>query len=94
MLKTIAWTGLAVALILPPISAVAQTGYGVTHGAPSTSTFDRSWNRANESKERARASAEYMRHRRTNPHYHHHPSRNELKPQRHPQDSSWTGYER
>lgn len=74
MLKTIAWTGLAVALILPPISAVAQTGYGVTHGAPSTSTFDRSWNRANESKERARASAEYMRHRRTNPHYHHHPS--------------------
>jgi hypothetical protein len=74
MLKTITWTGLVVVLILPPISAVAQTGYGVTPGSPSTSTFDRRWNRANESKDRARASAEYMRQRRTNPHYHHHPA--------------------
>jgi len=62
MLKTIAWISLGIALCLPSISAVAQTGYGVNPGAPSTSTFDRSWNRANESKERARASAAYLRH--------------------------------
>ena len=74
MLKTIAWTGLAVALILPPISVVAQTGYGVTHGAPSTSTFDRSWNRADGKHGPRTGPAEYMRDRRTNPHYHHHPS--------------------
>jgi hypothetical protein len=74
MLKQIALIGLAAALVLPPASALAQTGYGVKPGAPSTSTFDRSWNRANESKDRARASAEYMRHRRLGTHYHHHAS--------------------
>jgi hypothetical protein len=73
MLKTIAWISLAAALCLPPISAVAQTGYGVTPGAPSTSTFDRSWNRANESKERARAGAEYRRQQRARAYHHHHP---------------------
>jgi hypothetical protein len=36
-----------------PIAAVAQTGYGVSKTSPSTSTFDRSWNRAKESKDRA-----------------------------------------
>jgi hypothetical protein len=61
MLKTIACFSLGAAFCLPPISAVEQTGYGVTPGAPSTSTFDRAWNRANESKERARAGAEYRR---------------------------------
>jgi len=70
MLKTIAWTSLAAALCGAPISANAQTGYGVKPGAPSTSTFDRSWNRANESKDRARASAEWLRHR-DYPHRHH-----------------------
>jgi hypothetical protein len=74
MLKTMALVGLAAALIFPPISAEAQTGYGVTPGAPSTSTFDRSWNRANESKDRARAGAEYRRQQRARAHYHHHPS--------------------
>jgi hypothetical protein len=67
MLKTIAWISLGAALSLP-VSAVAQTGYGVKPGAPSTSSFDRHWNRANESKDRARASAEYMR-RRNHPHH-------------------------
>jgi hypothetical protein len=71
MLKKIALIGVAVALALPPSMALAQTGYGVKPGAPSTSTFDRSWNRANESKDRARASAEYMRHHRARTHYHH-----------------------
>jgi hypothetical protein len=72
MLKTIAWISLCAALCLPPISAVAQTGYGVTPGAPSTSTFDRSWNRANESKERARAGAAYLRHHNGYHHPYHH----------------------
>ena len=70
MLKTIAWISLGAALGLP-ISAVAQTGYGAKPGAPSTSTFDRSWNRANESKDRARAGAEYIRHGGyRHPHHH------------------------
>ena len=63
MLNTIAWISLGAALCLVPLSAHAQTGYGVKPGAPSTSTFDRSWNRANESKGRARASAEWLRRR-------------------------------
>ena len=61
MLKTIALIGLGAALALPSVSAVAQTGYGVTPGAPSTSTFDRSWNHFNQSKEQARAGAAYVR---------------------------------
>ena len=73
MLNTIAGISLGAVLCLVPLSAHAQTGYGVKPGAPSTSTFDRSWNRANESKDRARASAEYIR--RSGgyhyPHYHH-----------------------
>jgi hypothetical protein len=44
------------------IPAAAQTGYGVKKNAPSTSTFDRGWNHANESKDRARAGAAYVRH--------------------------------
>jgi hypothetical protein len=36
--------------------ATAQTGYGVKKHSPSTSTFDRGWNHANESKDRARAA--------------------------------------
>ena len=52
MPKTIAWISLGAALCWVPLSAHAQTGYGVKPGRPSTSTFDRSWNRANESKDR------------------------------------------
>jgi hypothetical protein len=61
MLKTIVSIALGAVLCLSPIVAVAQTGYGVKPGAPSTSSFDRSWNRANESKDQARAGAEYRR---------------------------------
>jgi hypothetical protein len=57
MLKTIALMGLTATLALPTVAAFAQTGYGVSNSAPSTSSFDRAWNQANESKERARASA-------------------------------------
>ena len=68
MLKAIALIGVFTAVWSLPLSAVAQTGYGVKPGAPSTSTFDRSWNRANESKDRARARASSMRERRMGAH--------------------------
>ncbi len=71
MLKTIALIGLTAALALP-VAAVAQTGYGVTPGQPSTSTFDRAWNQANQSKDRARASAAWVRHHSVAGRYHHH----------------------
>jgi hypothetical protein len=60
MFRTIT-ISLGVGLCFASLSANAQTGYGVKPGAPSTSTFDRSWNRANESKDRARAGAEHIR---------------------------------
>ena len=63
---------LGAALCFASVSANAQTGYGVKPGAPSRSTFDRSWNRANESKDRARAGAEYMRRHGGYHHPHHH----------------------
>jgi hypothetical protein len=72
MLKTIVWFSLGAALCFAPVTANAQTGYGVKPGAPSTSSFDRHWNRANESKDRARAGAEYMRQRRLGTHHYHH----------------------
>jgi hypothetical protein len=61
---------LGVTLSVPPTAAIAQTGYGVSNSAPSTSTFDRAWNHANEGKERARAGAAYVRHH-GQPGYHH-----------------------
>jgi hypothetical protein len=72
MLQTIALIGLTAALALSAVPGLAQTGYGVTPGSPSTSTFDRSWNHANQSKEGARASADYVRHHAAGG-YHHHP---------------------
>jgi hypothetical protein len=64
VLKTIVQIGIAAALAFSPVAAAAQTGYGVSNSHPSTSTFDRGWNHANESKERARAGAAYVRHHR------------------------------
>jgi hypothetical protein len=72
MLRFIALVAVTAVLSLSPVLADAQTGYGVKPGAPSTSTFDRRWNRANESKDRARAGAEYMRQRRLGTHHYHH----------------------
>jgi hypothetical protein len=75
MPKIIVSIALGAVLSLAPVLAVAQTGYGVKPGAPSTSSFDRSWNRANESKDRARASANYLHDRRSRAahHYYHSP---------------------
>jgi hypothetical protein len=53
------------ALVVLP--AAAQTGYGVKKNAPSTSSFDRGWNHANESKDRARAGAAYVRRHHAHP---------------------------
>jgi hypothetical protein len=57
--------GFGAALVVLP--AAAQTGYGVKKNAPSTLTFDRGWNHANESKDRARAGAAYVRHHHASP---------------------------
>ena len=73
MLKTIACLSLGAALAMPAFPAAPQTGYGASNTAPSTSTFDRAWNHANESKDRARAGAAYVRHHDGRRHYHHHP---------------------
>jgi hypothetical protein len=70
MLKTIALIGLAAALALPSASAFAVSGnssaygtedYGPTIPTQSLTQFDRAYNHANESKERARAGAEWLR---------------------------------
>jgi hypothetical protein len=70
MIKTLALIGLAAALALPSVPAFAVSGnsssYGTEGSGPAVPTrsltpFQRSWNHANESKERARASAEYVR---------------------------------
>jgi hypothetical protein len=52
---------------LAVLPAAAQSGYGVKKHAPSTSTFDRGWNHANESKDRARAGAAWVRRRHASP---------------------------
>ena len=71
MLKTIALIVLAAALALPSASAFAVNGdscsygtegYGPTVPTQSLTPFQRSWNHANESKERARAGAAWVRH--------------------------------
>lgn len=70
MLKTIALIGLAAALAVPPTAAFAVSGnsssygsdgYGPTVPTQSLTPFDRAWNHANESKERARAGANWIR---------------------------------
>ena len=76
MLKTIALIGLGAALALPPVAALAQTGYGVVPGEPSATPFDRSFNHYNQSKEQARAGADWVRRHgqtwyRSHHHYHH-----------------------
>jgi hypothetical protein len=70
MLKTIALVGLVAALAIPSTAAFAVSGnssaygtddYGPTIPTQSLSNFDRGWNHANESKDRARASADWVR---------------------------------
>jgi hypothetical protein len=70
MLKTISLIGLAAVLVVSSVPAFAVSGnssaYGTQGSGPTVPTrsltpFQRSWNHANESKERARAGAEYVR---------------------------------
>jgi hypothetical protein len=76
MFKTIAVIGLAAALALPSASALAVSGnsssygsqgYGPTVRTQSLTPFQRSWNHANESKERARAGASWVRRHHASP---------------------------
>jgi hypothetical protein len=79
MLKTLALIGLAAAtLAVPTASAFAASGdsssYGSQGSGPTVPTqsltpFQRSWNHANESKERARAGAAWLRHHGGYGHY-------------------------
>ena len=78
MLKTLALIGLAATLALPTASAFAASGdlssYGSQGSGPTVPTqsltpFQRSWNHANESKERARAGAAWLRHHGGYGHY-------------------------
>ena len=66
MFKTIAAIGFAAAITLPSASAFAVSGdsssygtqgYGPTVPTQSLTPFQRAWNHANESKERARGGA-------------------------------------
>ncbi len=70
MLKTFVLIGVAAALALPSVPAFAVNGasssygtegYGPTVSTQSLTPFQRSWNHANESKERARAGAAWIR---------------------------------
>jgi hypothetical protein len=70
MLKTIALIGLAAALAIPSAPALAVSGnssaYGTQDNGPTVPTqsltpFQRSYNHANESKEHAYDSAEWLR---------------------------------
>jgi hypothetical protein len=67
MFKAIAIMALGTVLALPPVVSVAQTGYGTRPNSHPRSSFERSWNKGNESKDRARQSAEWVRHHHRNP---------------------------
>jgi hypothetical protein len=69
MLKTTALIGLGAAIALTPAVAVAQTGYGVTPGQPSSTPFDRSFNHFNQSKAYARQGARWLREHNYAPSY-------------------------
>jgi hypothetical protein len=70
MLKAVAILSFASAMLVSPISAFAVSGTSSSYGTDgygpkiptrSLSTFDRHWNHANESRMRARESAEWLR---------------------------------
>ena len=67
MFKATAIMALGTVLALPPMVAVAQTGYGTRPHSHPHSYFERSWNKGNESKDRARQSAEWVRHHHRTP---------------------------
>ncbi len=70
MLRTVALIGCAAALVLSPVAAFAVSGTSSSYGSDgygpkiptrSLTTFDRHWTHFNESKIRARDSAEWLR---------------------------------
>jgi hypothetical protein len=76
VLKTVSVIGLAATLLIPSASAFAVSGdsslYGTEGYGPHVRTqsltpFQRSYNHANESKERARAGAAWVRHHHASP---------------------------
>jgi len=67
MFKAIAIVALGAALALPSVSALAQTGYGTRPNSHPNSSFERNWNHNNQSKDRARRSADWVRQHRRNP---------------------------
>jgi hypothetical protein len=76
MLKTISVVGLAAALLIPSASAFAVSGNSSSYGTEgygphvrtqSLTPFQRSWNHNNESKERARAGAAWVRRHHASP---------------------------
>ena len=76
MFKAISVIGLAAALFIPSASAFAVSGnsssYGTEGYGPNVRTqsltpFQRSWNHNNESKERARAGAAWVRRHHASP---------------------------
>ena len=78
MFKASAFIGIAAALALSSSAALAEQGtsssYGSVGAGPhiptqSLTPFDRAWNHANESKERARAGAAWLRHHGGYGHY-------------------------
>jgi hypothetical protein len=71
MLKTIALATLAAALAFPfAASAQGDTGYGTYGPQQGSSTFDRAWNQANESKTFTYETANAVRHHFYAPHHH------------------------
>jgi hypothetical protein len=76
MFKTISVIGLAAALVLQSASAFAVSGNSSSYGTEgygphvrtqSLTPFQRSWNHNNESKERARAGAAWVRRHHASP---------------------------
>jgi hypothetical protein len=62
MLKAITVIGVAAFVALSSGTSIAQTGYGTRPHSHPNSSFERHWNKANESKDRARQGAEWRRH--------------------------------
>jgi hypothetical protein len=62
MLRALTVIGLGAVFALSSEVSVAQTGYGTRPHSHPNSSFQRQWNKNNESKDRARQGAEARRH--------------------------------
>ena len=61
MLKALPLIGLGAVFAISSDGSVAQTGYGTRPNSHPNSSFQRHWNKSNESKDRARQGAEWRR---------------------------------